>query len=168
MPIYIICDYYTHKTDLADLSSFWKKINKICGKYCNVLYFKNQSIYPLGKKNPCVLTKFLVFSLYFDKISKFPVFSLTGIFLGQFPCFPCAVGTQVCAPCTRPKEAKATNQRGEPGRERCGAGRVVHLHLDADPPYPAHDKQHVSASNNIHCAHKATLKKNVVSGPAAG
>ena len=34
-----------------------------------------------------------MFSLCFDKISKFPVFSLTGIFVGHFPCFPCAVGT---------------------------------------------------------------------------
>ena len=25
--------------------------------------------------------------------NKFPVFSLTGNFLGHFPCFPCAVGT---------------------------------------------------------------------------
>ena len=25
-PIYIICDYYIHKTDLADLSSFWEKM----------------------------------------------------------------------------------------------------------------------------------------------
>ena len=25
VPIYTICDYYIHKTDLADLSSFWKK-----------------------------------------------------------------------------------------------------------------------------------------------
>ena len=26
-------------------------------------------------------------------ISIFPVFSISGIFLGPFPCFPCAVGT---------------------------------------------------------------------------
>ena len=32
-------------------------------------------------------------SLCFGKISKFPVFSLIGIFFGHFPCFPCAVGT---------------------------------------------------------------------------
>ena len=38
-------------------------------------------------------TKFLVFSLCFGKISKFPVFSLTGIFFCHFPCFPCGVGT---------------------------------------------------------------------------
>ena len=25
VPIYIICDYYIDKTDLADLSNFWKK-----------------------------------------------------------------------------------------------------------------------------------------------
>ena len=24
VPIYVICDYHIHKTDLADLSSFWK------------------------------------------------------------------------------------------------------------------------------------------------
>ena len=41
-------------------------------------------------------TKFPVFrqnSLCFDKISKFPVFSLTENIFGYFPCFPCAVGT---------------------------------------------------------------------------
>ena len=27
VPIYIMCDYYIHKTDLADLSSFWEKMD---------------------------------------------------------------------------------------------------------------------------------------------
>ena len=27
MPIYIICEYNIHRTDLADLSSFWKKMD---------------------------------------------------------------------------------------------------------------------------------------------
>ena len=34
-----------------------------------------------------------MFSLCLGKISKFPVFSLTGNFFDHFPCFPCAVGT---------------------------------------------------------------------------
>ena len=34
-----------------------------------------------------------MFSLCFEKKSRFPVFSLTGIFFGHFPCFSCAVGT---------------------------------------------------------------------------
>ena len=34
-----------------------------------------------------------MFSLCFGKIAQFPVFSLTGIFFGHFPGFPCAVGT---------------------------------------------------------------------------
>ena len=36
-------------------------------------------------------------SVFFDKISKFPVFSLTVNLLGHFPCFPCAVGTLTSA-----------------------------------------------------------------------
>ena len=51
VPIYVICDYYIHKTDSADLSNSKNKLK----------------------------TNFPVFSLCFDKISKFPVFSLTGI-----------------------------------------------------------------------------------------
>ena len=47
LPISIICNYYIHKSDLADLSSFWG-----------------------------------------EKWNKFPVFSLTGIFLTIFPVFP--------------------------------------------------------------------------------
>ena len=57
------------------------------GKYCNILYLWDQKVYNLSKPN----------SLCFGKISKFPVFSLTGIFLGHFPCFPCAVGTLLYA-----------------------------------------------------------------------
>ena len=60
--IYIICDYYIHKTDLADLSSFWKKIGNVHGKYCIILYLYNQGIYNLSRQNflcfPCVLAKF--------------------------------------------------------------------------------------------------------------
>ena len=90
VPIYAICDYYIHKTDLVenlfvdlvDLSSF-KKNRNFSRQYQIIFYFENQGIYNLGKPN----------SLCFGKISKFPVFSLTGNFLGHFPCFPCAVGT---------------------------------------------------------------------------
>ena len=49
----------------------------------NILYLWHQGIYNLSKQN----------SMCFGKISKFLVFSLTGNFLGHFPCFPCVVGT---------------------------------------------------------------------------
>ena len=86
VPIYVICDYYIHKTDLADLSSLKKNggFSRQISKY----------LLPLESGNlKLEQTKFPVFSMCFGKISKFPVFSLTGIFLGHFPCFPCAVGT---------------------------------------------------------------------------
>ena len=51
--------------------------------FSNILYLWHQGIYNLSKQN----------SLCFGKISKFPVFSLTGNCFGHFPCFPCAVGT---------------------------------------------------------------------------
>ena len=36
--------------------------------------------------------------MYFGKISKFPVFSMTGIPFCHFPCFPCVVGTLLLVP----------------------------------------------------------------------
>ena len=73
----MICDYYIHRTDLADLSSFRKK-REISFKF-RIREFTGQ----------LEQTKFPVFS----KISKFPGFSLTGIYFGHFPGFPCAVVT---------------------------------------------------------------------------
>ena len=90
MPIYIISDNYKHKTDLADLSSFWEKKDFFAANIA--ISFTLESEYLQLE-----LTKFPVFSLCFDKIpcvlTKFPVFSVTGIFLCHFPCFPCVVGT---------------------------------------------------------------------------
>ena len=65
VPIYVICDYYTHKTDLTDLSSF---------KICWEIFTANFKIFlPLESGNlQLEQTKFPVFSLYFGKISKFP------------------------------------------------------------------------------------------------
>ena len=84
VPIYVICDYYIHKTELADLSSLKKnKFEDFGGKFRNIFYLWNQEIYNLSNPN----------CLCFGKISSFPVFSLTGNLFGHFPCFPCAVGT---------------------------------------------------------------------------
>ena len=92
--IYIICEYYIHRTDLADLSSFRKK---------NVVFFLRQlSQYPLLLESEHLqleLTKYPVFPVFrqhspcFHNISKFPVFSMREFFLAIFSCFPCAVGT---------------------------------------------------------------------------
>ena len=68
VPIYIMCEYYIHRTDL---SSFWEKNEKKKSQYPLLLESEHLQL---------ELTKFPVFSLCFDKISKFPVFSLTGIF----------------------------------------------------------------------------------------
>ena len=86
VPIYLICDYYIHKTDLAKFSTLKNKLEvfrNFRSKNLNICYLSNQGIYNLSKLN----------SLCFGKISKFPVFSLTRNFFGHFPCFPCAVGT---------------------------------------------------------------------------
>ena len=86
---YVICDYYIHKTDLADLSSFksvFFRFSKQISKYR--LSLESGNLQPKQ-------TKFPLFSLCFGKISKFPVFTLTGIFLGAiFPVFPVH-----CVPC---------------------------------------------------------------------
>ena len=84
--IYLICDYYIHRTDLTDLSSFWGE---------KWIFLRQLLQYPLLLESELhdQLTKFPVFrqnSLCFDKISEFPVFSLIGNFFGNFPC---AVGT---------------------------------------------------------------------------
>ena len=62
VPIYIICEYYIHRTDLADLSSFWEK---------NDFFLRQLLQYPLLLESEHVqleLTKFPVFSLCLDKI----------------------------------------------------------------------------------------------------
>ena len=56
-------------------------------------------------------------SLCFDKISKFPVFSLR-IFFGHFPCFPCTVGTLYKE--GRPGRGERPNLR--PEKTASGAG----------------------------------------------
>ena len=87
VPIYIIYDYYIHKTDLPDLFPALEKKWK---------FSRQISQYPLPLESGNIeldQTKLTVFSLCFGKISKFPVFSRTGNIFGRFPCFPCAVGT---------------------------------------------------------------------------
>ena len=85
VPVYIICDYYIHKTELAHLPSFWKKKEIFAANIAISFTFRTREL-------QLEQTKFAVFSLCFGKISKLSVFSLKGIFFGPFPCFPCAVG----------------------------------------------------------------------------
>ena len=102
VPIYKICEYYIHRTDLADQKK-WIFLQQLL-QYPLLLESEHLQLelteFPVFflclNKIPCVLiffSKFPVFSLCFDFFPKFPVFSLTGIFFGHFPCFPCAVGT---------------------------------------------------------------------------
>ena len=71
--------YSFHVFSLSD-----RKFSKFSDKYCDILYPLHRGIYNLGKHN----------SLCFGKISKFPVFSLTGNFFWpplpppKFPVFP--------------------------------------------------------------------------------
>ena len=67
--IYVICGYYIHKTDLADLSRLKKKLSK----YILILESGNLQLEQ---------TKFLLFSPIGNYFGHFPC----------FPCFPCAVG----------------------------------------------------------------------------
>ena len=84
VPLSIICDCYintklTWQTYAAS-GKKWKFLQQIL-----------QYPLPLASGNlQLEQTKFPMFSLYFGKIFKFPVFSLTGNFLCHFPC---AVGT---------------------------------------------------------------------------
>ena len=86
VPIYIICEYYIHRTDLAGLSSSWGK---------KKIFFQQISQYPLRLESEHLqleLTNFLVFSLCLDKIpcvlTKFPIFPVFPV-----PWVPC-IGPQ--------------------------------------------------------------------------
>ena len=86
VPIYIIHNYNMHKTDLVDLSSFWEKMEIFNVNTAIISFtFRIQRIYNLSKQN----------SLFFGKISKFPVFSLTENFLGPFSLFSLCSGYPV-------------------------------------------------------------------------
>ena len=82
--IYVICECYIHKTDSADLTSFniFLEIFTANLKYLLTL---NQEFYNLSKPN----------SLCFGKISKFPVFSLTGNIFWPFSLFSLCRGYAV-------------------------------------------------------------------------
>ena len=74
VPIYIICEYYIHRMDLAGLFSFWKKRD---------FFLRQLSQYPLLLESEHLqleLTKFC-----FHKISKFPVFPDREFFWTIFP-----------------------------------------------------------------------------------
>ena len=85
VPLSIVFNYYIHKTDFADLSTFWEKNGNFHGKYSNILHLWHQGIYNLGKQNslcfPCVLAKFVFPDRDFF-LSIFPVFPVPWV-----PCF---------------------------------------------------------------------------------
>ena len=78
VPIYMICNYYIHKTDLADLSSFWKK---------NLQFSRQIWQYPIPLESVDLQlqqTKFPVFWQNFQIHCVFP----DGIIFAIFPVFP--------------------------------------------------------------------------------
>ena len=82
MPIYIICEYYIHRTDLADLWIFFASTITIS------FTFRIRTFTTWANKIPCV-------SLCLDKIpcvlTKFPnslCFPWQGFLLAIFPVFP--------------------------------------------------------------------------------
>ena len=58
VPIYIICDYYTHKTELADLSSFWKKMEIFVANIAISFTLRISEFTTWANTIPCVLAKF--------------------------------------------------------------------------------------------------------------
>ena len=82
----MICDYYIQKKRLGRLIKLQKKfgiISRQISKYLSPLESENLQLEQ---------TKLPVFSLCFGKISKFPVFSLTVIFLLLFSLFSLCSG----------------------------------------------------------------------------
>ena len=76
MPIYVICDYYVHKTELADLSIF-KLILEIFAANIEISFtFRIREFTTSAIPIPCVLTKFpnSQFSLQRICLAIFPVF----------------------------------------------------------------------------------------------
>ena len=65
VPINIICDYYIHKTDFADLSSFWKKMDFFATNTQSLLLLESEHLL-------LELTKFLVFWQNFQIPWVFP------------------------------------------------------------------------------------------------
>ena len=80
---YRICDYYIHKTDMADLSSF-KKIRTFFRQIPKYLLPLESGNLQLAWANKLSL---LMPYECFGKISKFPVIFLTGIFFAISPVF---------------------------------------------------------------------------------
>ena len=109
VPIYLICDYYRHKTDLADLSCYKRYLEIFAANFKISFTSRIRNLQFEQTKSP-------VFSLCFGKIPKFPVFCLTGNFFGHFPCFPCAVGTlSICRSASSPNIRSLVKTKGSLG-----------------------------------------------------
>ena len=135
MPIYVICDYYIHQTDLVDVSSF---------NFFFLIFTANIEIsFPLESGNLQLgQTKFPVFWQHFQIPCVFPDRDF-------FYHFPCAVGTLNCVQegtsCIRAPTGHITrhtcgfNQRAarpsnHPGRVSGLTGGEVRGHGDATTP----------------------------------
>ena len=95
-----LCDYYIHKTDLADLSCFieiWKFLRQISKESFT---WRIREFTTWAKRIPCVLA-------IFPNSLCFP---WQGILLGYFPRFPCAVGTLFCTRQRSQTPRKGTRQ----------------------------------------------------------
>ena len=80
VPIYVICDYNIHKTDLADISSFKNNWEFVATNIEISFTFRIREFTTRANQIPCILATF-----------PNSLFSLTGICCDHFPCFPCAV-----------------------------------------------------------------------------
>ena len=79
VPIFIICDYYIHRTDLADLSSVWEKMEIFVA---NIAISFTFGIREFTNKIPCV------FPVFWQNFQIPCVFPDRDFFLAIFPVFP--------------------------------------------------------------------------------
>ena len=73
VPIYIICDYYIDETDLADLSSSWKKMDFFASIIAVSFTFRIREFTTCANQIPCVFPVLRQHSLSFPCVlAKFP------------------------------------------------------------------------------------------------
>ena len=84
VPISITCDYYIHKTDLPNLSSFGKKMEIFVANIAISFTFRIREFTTLPNKIACVCPVFV----FWQNFQNFLCFAWQGFFLVIFPVFP--------------------------------------------------------------------------------